>query len=232
MKEAVIIFTRVPLPGETKTRLEDTLTKNQCAKLHECFLKDIYSILKDIKKDIFIFYTPIGKEELLKSILGEGINFYPQRGNNLGERMYNAISLILEMGYKSCLLVGSDIPEIKKEYLEEGFHLLENNNIVLGPTIDGGYYMVGMKKPHKEVFEKITYGQGNVIENTLNNARASFLKCGIAKTCSDIDTGEDLKGLISKIYNKEELFCYNTIDFLKDFKLNGEDCEEITDDRA
>ena len=99
MREAIIIFTRVPIPGRTKTRLQGFLTKDQCAEIHKNFLKDIKKTCEKLNEDIFVFYTPEDKDNILKDILGEKCNYKIQQGNDLGEKMYNAIDYVLSKKY-------------------------------------------------------------------------------------------------------------------------------------
>ncbi|MEW9080340.1 TIGR04282 family arsenosugar biosynthesis glycosyltransferase [Terrisporobacter glycolicus] len=192
MREAIIIFTRVPIPGKTKTRLQSFLTKDQCAEIHKSFLKDIKSTCEKLKRDIFILYTPEDKENVLKSIFGHKFKYKIQEGNDLGQKMYNAIEYVLDKKYSSCILIGSDIPYLKEDDLKKAFKILENKDIVLGPTVDKGYYLVGMKNPTKAVFENIQYGHGNVLDNTIASIENSNLTYDLTNKNVDIDEKEDL----------------------------------------
>ncbi len=192
MKEAIIIFTRVPIPGQTKTRLQSFLTKNQCAEIHKNFLKDINSTCKKLKRDIFVFYTPEDKDNVLKDIFGDKFKYKKQEGNGLGEKMYNAIEYVLEKKYKSCILIGTDIPFLKEEDLKKAFKILKEKDTVLGPTEDKGYYLVGMRKPVKAVFENVEYGHGNVLDNTIAAVKIANLTYGLTNKNVDIDEKEDL----------------------------------------
>jgi rSAM/selenodomain-associated transferase 1/rSAM/selenodomain-associated transferase 2 len=191
MKNAFIIFTRVPVPGETKTRLMPYFTPKKCAMLHSCFLKDIAASCKDIKADIFVCYTPADKESKLHDIFGE-ISYFPQEGNDLGARMFNAIERVLKIGYGSCILVGTDVPEMRACDIRSAFRILEKKDVVFGPSEDGGYYLVGMKKPIREVFEKQTYGHGSVLENTIRALSEKNISVGLGTEKYDIDTREDI----------------------------------------
>lgn len=202
MKEAIIIFTRVPIPGQTKTRLEGFLTKNQCAEIHTSFLKDIKNTCEKTGKDIFIFYTPEDANNILISILGNKYEYKKQHGNDLGEKMYNAIDYVLSKKYKSCILIGTDIPYIKVEDIDKSFEILKNKDIVLGPTIDKGYYLVGMKKATKSIFENIEYGHGNVLDNTIESVKNSNLTYGLTNKNIDIDEREDIIYFYNEIKGK------------------------------
>ncbi len=192
MREAIIIFTRVPIPGQTKTRLQSFLTKNQCAEIHKNFLKDIKQICEKLKRDIFIFYTPADKDNVLKGIFGDKFKYKIQEGNDLGEKMYNAIEYVLGKKYNACILIGTDIPFLKEEDLRKAFKVLRKKDIVLGPTVDKGYYLVGMKRPTKAVFENVEYGHGNVLDNTITSIKGSNLTYGLTNRNVDIDEKEDL----------------------------------------
>lgn len=219
MKEAIIIFTRVPIPGQTKTRLESFLTKNQCAEIHKNFLEDIKFTCNKLKRDIFVFYTPEDKDNILKKILGEKCNYQIQKGNDLGEKMYNAIDYVLRRNYQSCILIGTDIPYLKQEDLSKAFKILEKKDIVLGPTEDKGYYLVGMKKATKLVFENVEYGHGNVLDNTITAIKNSNLTYDLTNKNVDIDDKEDLfyfyneinKGKLNKHMNTSK-FIINAIE--------------------
>ena len=143
------------------------LSAKKCAALHTCFLIDIASQCYKTEADIFVYGTPKEKLHELKVLFGERAFYREQQGNDLGERMYHAIKEVLGAGYDACVLIGTDIPEIKSTDLEAAFQTLMNREVVFGPTQDGGYYLVGMKRPIKEVFEKQIYGRGNVLERTV-----------------------------------------------------------------
>jgi len=170
------------------------LTARQCACLHRCFLKDIKNACENVQADLFICYTPEGKEGILSSLFGENVVYFPQEGEGLGERMHYAINKVLQNGYQACVLIGTDVPEIWSEHLLNAFGMLDGNDVVFGPTMDGGYYLVGMKKPCREVFEKQTYGHGNVLDQTIGRLREKQLKVCCIEKLYDMDTREDLQG--------------------------------------
>lgn len=191
-RQALIIFTRVPVPGQTKTRLMPYFTPKQCAEIHQCFLRDIAKTCEKISADVFVCHTPRDENHVLSDIFGSETEYFLQDGEGLGERMYRAINTVLEKGYESCVLIGTDVPQVEKEDIEEAFKILSRKDIVFGPTEDGGYYLVGMKEPKREVFEKQTYGHGSVLANTIFGLKAGNLTVGLGKKKRDIDTREDI----------------------------------------
>ena len=201
MKKAVICFTRVPRPGQTKTRLLPILKPQQCEALHSAFLRDLSAVYESMDADLFVAYAPDPEPALLKEIFPIAKGFFPQEGTDLGEKMLHAIESVLKQGYESCILTGSDLPLMTKEHLESGFTALENAEITLGPTSDGGYYLVGMKQPYPEIFRNQQYGCSSVWENTLTAVRNAGYSFAPALSCDDVDTPDDLKQLWNLIKN-------------------------------
>lgn len=204
-KRAVIVFTRVPVPGKTKTRLMPYFTPKQCEQIHICLLRDMKRECEQAAADIFVCYTPEDKEKKIRKIFGKEAKYFPQRGEDLGVRMYVAIEDVLKMGYDSCILFGTDIPELHSTDMENAFRVLETKDIVFGPTEDGGYYLVGMNAPHKEVFEKQSYGHASVMENTLAGLKEAGLQVGFIRELSDIDRKEDVIAFRQKMRENSKL---------------------------
>lgn len=223
-KKALIIFTRVPVPGKTKTRLMPYFTPEQCAKLHYCFLKDIAATCKEgqAEADLYVCYSEsandAGEESFfgrtagcqdgscrLRKIFGECAGYFSQEGETLGQRMYHAIEKVLERGYESCLLMGTDVPEVQWGDIRLAYEVLERKDVVLGPTADGGYYLVGMKTARKEVFEKQTYGHGSVLYHTVSGLKSKGLSAGLGKERHDIDTREDIESFRDRMRSYKSL---------------------------
>ena len=220
MKKAIIVFTRVPFPGQTKTRMMPYLTEKECAQLHGCFLKDIGAECQKVDADLFVYYTDDRKgipdwdedkdrlwkkkRRTLVECFGKEAFYRIQSGKSLGDRMYQAIEEVLKKDYEECILIGTDIPEIHKNDLEQAFRVLEERDVVFGPTKDGGYYLVGMKKPIKEVFSIKSYGHGSVLEDTLKGLQELSVTAGCVRTLSDMDTPEDLKNFRKEIRDKKK----------------------------
>ena len=195
MKKAVILFTRVPKPGVTKTRLLPVLAPEACAELHWAFLRDLSRVYDRVDADLFVSYTEDPDWEALREVFPRAAGFFPQQGADLGEKMYCAIAAVLAEGYDAVVLTGADLPALTAAHFAEGFSALETADVAIGPTGDGGYYLVGMKCPHREVFRVEGYGGASVLENTLTAAREAGLSVNLAPPCDDVDTPEDLRRL-------------------------------------
>ena len=195
MKKAWICMTRIPEPGRTKTRLMPFLSGEECAALHTAFLRDLAELAAMQTADLFVSYTPGEGWELLREIFPAAKGFFPQEGEELGARMHRAMTKVFSMGYDACVLTGSDLPRMTAAHLESGFAALSQADIVLGPTEDGGYYLVRSKRPCAALFEQQTYGVSTVFEATVAAARRAGLSVAQALPCSDVDTPDELRAL-------------------------------------
>ena len=214
-KNALIIFTRIPESGKTKTRLQIKLSGKECADLHKCFLKDIYEICINLDNtDIIICHTMEGDLNILKNIFYRESLYIKQCGNNLNEKMHNAIENVLSLKYDKCVLIGTDIPEINAEDIINAFNLLNSSDFVFGPSYDGGYYLVGMKKDYDMIFKT----ESGSLKDIINIIEANNLKYGLTDKKHDIDEYEDLKNLAMRI-NINDNKLENTKIFLKGIKL-------------
>ena len=190
MKKAIIFFTRVPLPGLTKTRLIKDFSSQEACRIHEIMLKSIFKSIKETNADVFIYINPIEKKEVLFGLIGEN-NYYPQIGQNLNEKMKNAIFDVLDLGYDKVILLGSDLIGIDRDYLENAFELLKDKDIVLGPVEDGGYCLIGMKKKESSPFEETKLSHGRVLENLIDRIEREDLTYGLLKEIFDVDEIDD-----------------------------------------
>lgn len=232
MMKAVIIMTRVPIPGKTKTRLMDLLSAEQCAEIQTCFLKDVLADLTQLIEeeiDLFVSYTPSKNLHLLKSIVPEGIDCFEQSGETLGERMMNSFDYLFNLNYEEIVLIGSDIPELSKSDIKDAFSILEKKDVVLGPTLDGGYYLIGMKKLYKDLFLKeVKWGGKTVLERNFIILKESGLSFDLTSKRRDIDDKEDFFYLLDKISFLEKSKKYsNTISFLKRYERTAYEKRQV-----
>ena len=190
MKKAIIFFTRVPIPGQTKTRLLKDFSKQEACRIHEIILKSIFNSISETKIDTFIYINPMEERDILSGLIGEN-KYYAQQGKNLNEKMANAIFDVVDLGYDSVILLGSDLIGIDREYLEEAFRVLEEKDIVLGPVEDGGYCLIGMKKKESSPFEEIKSSHDRVLENLIDRIEREDLTYGLLKEIFDVDEIED-----------------------------------------
>ena len=181
---ALALMTKAPRAGQVKTRLVPPLTNDEAAQLNRCFLQDTGSAISVCCSSStalnsgppmvygIAVYTPVGAESDYSAILPRDFSLLPQRGENFGERLYFAAEDLFKSGFKAVCLIDSDSPTIPAENFTRAIELLSlpGNRIVLGPCEDGGYYLIGLKRLHREVFERIDWSTERVFEQTRQRA--------------------------------------------------------------
>jgi len=197
LSNLLIIFAKAPIPGLVKTRLFPHLSFEEAAELHGAFLADtVDTALSVPDTDACIAYTPDESLEVLRGLYGERIATYmPQEGPGLGERMDRAFGRAFETGAQRAAIIGSDIPTLPAGYITEAFRLLDDADLVLGPSEDGGYYLVALKRPAPGIFEGIDWSGPKVFEDTMSRARSLGLRVDQLPKLNDVDTIDDLKRL-------------------------------------
>jgi rSAM/selenodomain-associated transferase 1 len=218
-RHALILFTRDPLPGLCKTRLTPGLTSGQAAALHQAFLLDLIQNFRDHPRFDFLVYLlaeDSGPSEFWKH---QGVDIRMQRGRDLGERMQHAFRDCLNLHYQKAVLIGSDIPTLAAGRITDAFDRLETADVVIGPTHDGGYYLIGLSRADQNLFSGIPWGTAGVYELTLARIRKESLNAEILAMEYDIDDYEDLlrlrKALAEAEHSDPLLHAPHTKHFLK-----------------
>ncbi len=184
---ALIIFLRKPELGRVKTRLAKGIGDEKALLAYNLLSKKTFDITKNLKADIFPFFKPEKPENTFWNKDFAQI----QEGNDLGECMKNAFQLVFERNYKKVIIIGSDCYSLSSETLEKAFYSLQNHDFTIGPSEDGGYYLLGMKKLAPELFSDIEWSNEAVFQKTLD--KIGDRSVHILETLNDIDTLEDLK---------------------------------------
>lgn len=216
MKRGLIIFTRIPIPGYTKTRLEKKLSQLECAKLHTCFLNDLELMTRNVEGDSLIVFTNSGADSyvgpgVLRDIFKGSDVFIEQRGKDIWERMKNAFIDVFSLGYESLVLIGADIPEISAQHINESLDSLKDKDIVITPTEDEGYCLIGMNNMDNVVFDMGEYEGMSVVARTIELAKKTSDLIQINHPLVDIDEEEDIISIIKK-FDKQSY--PNTYDYL------------------
>ena len=197
-KERVIIFTRVPEPGKVKTRLLGALSPRQCADLHAAFLADTVRAVQASGREAVVWYAPSDDISPLLRVTG-ALRVEEQRGDTLGARMAEAFKAELA-SCEAAAITGSDLPRLTARHIDGVFALLsEKKDVVLSPSGDGGYSIIGMKIPYHEPFEILGYGGSSVLKSTLDAITGAGLHYALADRCDDVDTPEDLSSLCEEL---------------------------------
>jgi len=201
-KTLLIVFVKNIILGKVKTRLAKTVGNNIAFDVYKVLVDITEACSKKVTETKHIYFSDVIIDELFVKELK-----FVQEGVDLGERMQNAFKKGFNEGYEKIILIGSDLPDISPEIIHQGFKVLENNEVVFGPAADGGYYLVGMNKPHFSVFKNKEWSTEELLKATLTELKDKNIKTGLLQTLNDIDTFDDLKS--SKIYNNEK-FHFNS----------------------
>ena len=178
-----------------KTRLASAIGDKMAMKLYKRFLLEM---LFTLNRGTFLFYLcfyPTDALEGLRKWLGGDHLYMSQQGADLGERMKNGFMEAFAMSFKRVVLIGSDIPDLPLEFIEEAFASIREKDCVIGPSLDGGYYLIGFKdtKFSPQVFKGILWSTGRVFEETMKILEREGLTVHTLRPLRDIDTIDDLR---------------------------------------
>jgi len=190
MKNALIIFIRNPEKGKVKSRLSKDLGEEKTLTVYNFLLQYTRDICAKANASRFVFYS----DNIEHADIWDEHFFtkYLQEGNDLGERMSNAFSKVFNLGFKNVSIIGSDCYELKSNHIQQAFVQLEEHDVVIGPSKDGGYYLLGMKQLHSKLFKDKNWGSNDVLLSTLDNLEHLKLKFSELPSLNDIDTIDDL----------------------------------------
>lgn len=195
-QDQLIVFTRYPEPGATKTRLARTLGHHQAAAIHQELIEhtmvQVKKFMQSYPISVSIYFTG-GNRKKLQKWLGTDLIYREQGTGDLGQRMAQAFAETFKNKYQRSVIIGSDCPQLKVHHLVLAFEVLRRKDLVLGPAADGGYYLIGLSCFEQSLFKAISWGKETVLAKTLSIAREKKLAFKLLETLSDVDRPEDLK---------------------------------------
>ena len=210
MDTAVVVMARYPTPGQTKTRLARTLGDNETVQLYRAFLSDIVLHHANQSYTLCWTYTPEDVdyqtliETLVSSVPVKHMRYFPQQGADLGERLHYAFHWAHDQGYQNTIVIGSDSPQILPETIAHARTALDEADVVPGPSDDGGYYLLGMKRPY-DVFSNIPMSTASVTAMTIEAAQRQGLRVQSIETLFDVDEMPDLQRLAALLTHNRSL---------------------------
>jgi uncharacterized protein len=204
--QRVLLFLKVPGVGRVKTRLAAEIGQDRATELYRCFVEDIIAMLDRIGIDVQCCYEPAGAEAVLSEWLGGQRSYAVQVGDDLGRRMEHAFRGAFREGVSQAVLIGSDIPDLAAEIVELAFTELGTKDVVIGPSSDGGYYLLGFRGERfvPEVFEGIRWSTDHVFDQTTAILSRNGLNVSVLPVWHDVDTRSDLDALIER--NRDTAF--------------------------
>jgi rSAM/selenodomain-associated transferase 1 len=211
---ALAVMTKAPQAGRVKTRLVPPLTPEEAAELNKCFLRDTTAAIssacsrrpvggegKTARASPVAVYTPVGAESAYTDVLPADFSLLPQRGDEFGERLFFAVEDLFKCGFDSLCLIDSDSPTVPAENFEQAVELLGAGEdcVVLGPSDDGGYYLIGVKKPHRHLFEQIDWSTERVLNQTMQRATEIGIEVKLLPSGYDVDDDASLRRLCNEL---------------------------------
>lgn len=192
---ALILFVKYPSPGKVKTRLGTTIGMEPAARLYRKFAETSFMIAAEMSKHstkVYVWFAPGGEPSAVQSWVGhEHFVYAEQKGDSLGDRMHHAFREVFRVGATKAVILGTDIPELDAAIVTEAFEKLCSHDVVLGPSTDGGYYLLGMAAPGHDLFDGVPWSTPEVFPATLRLIEKHHANAAFLPQLSDIDTLED-----------------------------------------
>jgi len=220
-RHAIAVMAKAPQAGEVKTRLIPPLTPEAAADLYRCLLLDkLLQIGQLPEVDRYVAYTPAEARSLIRELAPPPFTLIPQAGADLGDRLHRLSAALLDKGHAGVIIVDSDTPTLPSGYLAEALRHLSREviDLVLGPADDGGYYLIGLKRPCRGLFEDISWSTPSVLPETLRRASTHRLKAELLPAWFDVDTAEDLLRLRRELATNGTAAAPHTRAFLLDHR--------------
>jgi rSAM/selenodomain-associated transferase 1 len=219
---ALVILTKAPQPGQSKTRLVPPLSYTEAADLARALLLDqLQNLATFDAAQLFIAFTPKSAAGFFEGFIAQGFTCFAQCGQSLGERMSHAFEHLFASGFEKIILIGSDLPTLPLGFFCQAYACLEKSaDVVLGPSADGGYYLVGTNRMIAAIFDDIGWSGANVLSQTIHKLGDLGLKHELLPDWYDIDTAKDLERLQSQRMSRE-VAMKNTFALLNELRQRG-----------
>lgn len=199
MRQALIIFAKVPRPGRVKTRLTELLTEEEAAALYDAFLRDALDQYRALAADVRLYLSPPATPRP-PDLVPEDVAVIEQRGEGLGARMQQAFLESFAAGYDRLVIIGTDHPTLPTAFIDEAFQALaEPLSMCIGPSEDGGYYLLGMNDFYPQVFAGMTYSHADVFAQTWARIQTTRVQATVLPMWYDVDTPKDLARLVREL---------------------------------
>ncbi len=219
-KNCILFFVKYPAPGKVKTRLAKDLGLAVATELYRNFALDILATLQNLNINFKIVFAPADSKDQFQQWLGKEYSYIPQAGQHLGQRMKNAFVQAFSEGFKDVIVIGSDSPDLPEVLLRGALSVLDAHDVVIGPSSDGGYYLIGFTRNTflPEAFERVSWSSNKVFEQTVNILKQHRQSLYLLPQWHDVDTLADLESLLQR--NKNSAFSKSaTMHYLLEHKL-------------
>jgi len=199
MDSALLLFAKVPRPGSVKTRLTPVLSPSEAARLYTAFLRDTMRQVVRLDVDVRLYLAPPLPDDDFDGIPAD-VSLHEQQGEGLGARMKGAFRETLRAGYERTVVMGSDHPTLPLSFLRQAYRALQApRSLCLGPTEDGGFYLLGMSAFYPQLFDDMTYSHSQVFSDTLARAGRTDAQLTVLPQWYDVDTPQDLEWMLADL---------------------------------
>ena len=204
---AIIVFVKYPEPGKVKTRLAAKIGNALAADIYSYFVQETFFVMKQVKTaEKFVAFSPQEREkDFFQFFKSEGTWFPQLKSQSLGDRIHHAMNYVLQQGYRRVVAIGTDSPSLPAEYVAQALEELKKHDTVVGPSEDGGYYLIGARKAPKELFQQIDWSTDKVFEQTIARTKEYDLSVQILPAWYDVDDIETLVKLSHQVKFPAEL---------------------------
>jgi rSAM/selenodomain-associated transferase 1 len=205
-RPVVIVMIKAPRAGLVKTRLVPPLSEKQAASLAACFAQDVVRSAAGVAGELLVAYSPADGRDSLEALLPGGLLWCEQRGENLGARLDSVAAHADSLGFAPLVFIAADSPTLPPEFIATAIRWLDEgeSDVVLGPTEDGGYYLVGLRRPARGLFQNIAWSTPRAYAQTTENASRLSLRLLRLPAWYDVDTHADLLRLRTEILTDSE----------------------------
>ena len=217
-RNAVAIMAKAPQSGQVKTRLCPPLSYREAAELYRCFLLDKIAQVNTLQRAApVVSYSPDDSRPLFEDLTPPHFMLIPQHGDDLGARLLFTFDRLFRQGFTQVIVIDSDTPTLPTAYLEQALMLIAErvNDVVLGPTEDGGYYLIGLRQSHRELFEQMPWSTSQVFPETRRRSEQYGLTVACTEYWYDVDTPEDLSRLRESLDQIQDGLARQTRQFLR-----------------
>jgi uncharacterized protein len=197
-ERALVIMGKAPRLGHVKTRLAASLPADAVVDLYRCMIEDTLNLAGSVSTDAVAMVCPTADVTELTGWLPT-IEIVGQHGEGLAAGLLSAFRIFIERGYRRVVAIDGDSPQLPRETIDKAFRLLDEADLVVGPTTDGGYYLVGSTTVPAELFDTQRMGTGSALDSLTASARVLGLRVAFTETCYDVDEAEDLARLAREL---------------------------------
>ena len=218
---ALVVMAKAPIPGAVKTRLIPFLSPEEAAELARALLVDQLLHLSAIDNaDCYLAFSPEEAAAMMRGLAPERFELFSQNDGDLGARMKNIFTKLFAKGHRQVVLIGADLPPVPLNYFSKAFVCLSDTEqcAVLGPSQDGGYYLIGLNRDQPALFDQMTWSHDQVLTQTLARLISLDIKSRLLPTWRDIDTIDDVRCLQSTLTPMMEKTAPKTFSFLRQIK--------------